>query len=296
LFSNYRTPSVPRLTSQGSKRDKFVDILPQTQSYDAYMAAKQIRENMGQVIHSGGTMWDTPVQCDVSVLCDAKLWDNRNRLHSYVTTSNTPAPAIESREKPGILRVVNILLAILYARDHYTCGHSIRTSEYAAAIGESLGFSPERLFMLRTAALLHDIGKICIPGTILNKAIPLTEEEWRIVHNHPTLGASILKSIDGVTHYLPGIRHHHEHYDGSGYPSGLEGNNIPLDARIISIADACDAMTSPRCYRKKALTFKETAQELEYNAGTQFDPELVGVFINIMRQPSRMPVEITYAE
>ena len=112
------------------------------------------------------------------------------------------------------------------------------------------------------------------------------------MYSHPTLGVSILKHIDGLAACLPGIQYHHERYDGAGYPSGLKGNNIPLDARIIAIADAHEAMTSPRPYREGTLTLKEAIEELERNKGTQFDPELVDVFINIIKKHSPMEVKV----
>jgi len=164
-------------------------------------------------------------------------------------------------------------------------------SNYAVAIAEAIGLSPERVAVLRTAALLHDIGKIGIGDELLNKAGPLDEEDWKPIHAHPTLGVSILKHVDGLAPCLPGIQYHHERYDGGGYPSGLAGDNIPLDARIIAIADAYEAMTSPRPYRERTLTEEEALEELERNMGTQFDPKLAEVFCTLRKQPSPRKVK-----
>ncbi len=191
------------------------------------------------------------------------------------------------------LSTIYVLATALYFKHHYTYGHSRGVSNYAVAIGEVIGLYPERIAVLHTAGLLHDIGKIGISDEVLNKTSLLNEEEWQPVYSHPKLGVSILKHIDGLAACLPGIQYHHEHYDGSGYPSGLKGNNIPLDARIIAIADAYEAMTSPRPYREKTLTHEEALAELESNMGTQFDPELVKVFVEVMRKSS--PVEAKIA-
>jgi HD-GYP domain-containing protein (c-di-GMP phosphodiesterase class II) len=154
-------------------------------------------------------------------------------------------------------------------------------SNYAVAIAEALGFNQEKLSILRTAALLHDIGKIGIADGILNKPGPLTDEDWKPVRAHPMLGVSILRHVEGLAPCLPGIQYHHERYDGTGYPSGLAGENIPLDARIIAVADAYEAMTSPRPYRESTFTHEEAVEELERHMGTQFDPELVRVFCTL---------------
>ena len=141
--------------------------------------------------------------------------------------------------------------------------------------------SQEKITMLRTAALLHDIGKIGISDGILRKPGALKAEEWEPIYSHPKLGVAILKHVNTLAGCLPAVQHHHERYDGSGYPSGLKGENIPFDARILAVADSYDAMTSPRPYRLSALTHEQAMEELRRGAGTQFDPKIVEVFIDL---------------
>jgi len=157
-------------------------------------------------------------------------------------------------------------------------------SNYAVALAEAVELSPERIATIRTAALLHDIGKIGISDDLLTKAKLLNEEDWKPVHAHPALAVSILKHVEGLAPCIPGIHYHHERYDGTGYPDGLAGDNIPLDARIIATADAYEAMTSPRPYRKKTLTPEEALEELKRCADTQFDPELVKAFCALQQR------------
>jgi len=152
------------------------------------------------------------------------------------------------------------------------------------ALAEAIELPPERISVIRTAALLHDIGKIGISDEVLNKTKLLNEEDWKPVHAHPALAVSILKHVEGLAACIPGIHYHHERYDGTGYPCGLAGDNIPQDARIISVADAYEAMTSPRPYRKGTMTSEEAMEELRYNAGTQFDPELVEAFCALQQR------------
>lgn len=135
--------------------------------------------------------------------------------------------------------------------------------------------------MIRFCGLLHDIGKIGISDSLLNKPSPLREEEYELIKEHPIIGEQIVKEIKFLELGVPLIRHHHERYDGKGYPDGLEGEKIPLLARILTVADAFDAMVSTRPYRR-ALTFGEAKKELEQKAGTQFDPRIVKIFCKIL--------------
>jgi len=274
--------------------DEFAIILPGASGNDAHRVAERIRKNIEKAMNSkkvlltfslgiaswptDGVMREAIIQCADSALYHAKRWGNRTCLYSDGIDSNLPQLAAGSETKQQILSTIYALAATVDARDHYTFGHSRRVSDYATAIGEAIELPQDRVAILRTAALLHDIGKIGISDELLNKTALLNEEDWEPVHSHPSLGVSILKHIDGLAACLPGIQYHHERYDGAGYPSGLRGENIPLDARIIAIADAYEAMTSPRIYREKTLTHKQAMKELERCAGTQFDSELVKVF------------------
>lgn len=183
-----------------------------------------------------------------------------------------------------IINTIYALAATVDAKDHFTYGHSKKVSKYAADIAEALGFPEDRVAEVRAAALLHDIGKIGVSDQILTKGGSLTDEEWEPIHTHPSMGVSIIKHVQGLNGCLAGIGYHHERFDGSGYPSGLKGHNIPIDARIIAVADAFDAMTSPRPYRKK-MTLQDAARELERCSGTQFDPLIVKVFVKLL-EPS----------
>ena len=147
------------------------------------------------------------------------------------------------------------------AKDSYTYGHSRKVSEYAVLMGEAMKLPAEKVGVLRAAGLLHDIGKVGVPDSILTKKSALTGEEWNPIRTHPELGVEILKHVIDLVNCLPAIRHHHEHYDGSGYPGGLKTAGIPIEARILSIADAYDAMTSPRPYRAQ-LTLEDALLEL----------------------------------
>jgi putative nucleotidyltransferase with HDIG domain len=168
------------------------------------------------------------------------------------------------------------------AKDSYTYGHSRKVSEYAVRMAEAMKLPPDKINTLRAAGLLHDIGKVGVPDSILTKKSALTGEEWNPIRMHPELGVDILKHVIDLVSCLTAIHYHHEHYDGSGYPVGIKSDKIPLEARILSIADAYDAMTSPRPYRSQ-LSLEDALLELKRCAGTQFDPELVIMFCEIMR-------------
>jgi len=164
------------------------------------------------------------------------------------------------------------------ANDRYTHGHSDRVANYARIIAEGLGLEKEHVERIYSAALMHDIGKIGIPLDALKKPQKLTREEYEIFKQHPDLGRRILEPISFLKDIVPAVYHHHEQYDGSGYPLGLKGEEIPIEARILAVADTYDAMTSDRPYRA-ALSHEIATAELRRCAGTQFDPRIVAVFI-----------------
>ena len=167
------------------------------------------------------------------------------------------------------------------AKDTNTSEHSYRVSEYSVAIAKRLGFSDEKCENLRKMALLHDIGKIGIPDAILNKPAKLTDEEYAVMKTHVTLGAEILKDFTLIDNVDVGALYHHEKYDGTGYCHGLKGTEIPIEARIIGIADAFDAMTANRVYRKQ-LDIDYVINELRRCSGTQFDPKLVKIMLSLI--------------
>jgi len=168
-------------------------------------------------------------------------------------------------------------------KDEATEGHCSRIERLSLRTGERLGLTDNRLITLSYAAYLHDVGKVRIPDEILNKPGPLTEEEWKEMRRHPDYGAEMLEKKDFLKDAAEVVRAHHERYDGSGYPRGLKGDQIPLEARIIAVVDAYDAMTSNRPYRK-ALSKEEAIRELNKNAGSQFDPRVVRAFLKVIKE------------
>jgi len=180
------------------------------------------------------------------------------------------------------------------ARDKNTSQHSLRVSEYSVMIAQHIGYDEETCEELRKTALLHDIGKIGIPDSILNKPARLTDEEYAIMKSHVEKGAEILKNFTSVENIVEGALYHHERYDGNGYLQHLKGEEIPLNARIIGIADAFDAMTANRVYRKK-LDLDYVIAELKRGRGTQFDPNLVDVFLELLDNGT-IQVEKLYEE
>jgi putative nucleotidyltransferase with HDIG domain len=176
---------------------------------------------------------------------------------------------------------VSILVQALEAKDPYTRGHSERVAQYAEAIARELKLPDNKIETLRYAALLHDIGKIGIARRILNKPGRLSDDEFGRIKTHPQIGAEIIGDIDFLADAIPAVFYHHEHLNGRGYASGLAGDRIPLLARIMTVADSFDAMTSTRPYRP-ALSFEEAAVELERCSGSQFDQQIVQAFIKAM--------------
>ncbi len=190
-----------------------------------------------------------------------------------------------SNQEQEISTVNNELLACLAKavdiRDPFTYGHSEIASHYAVILGREMGLSQERLELLRKAGLLHDIGKLGIPETILFKPASLTAEEYERIKEHPMIGARLVSQSHAMQYIVPAILHHHERWDGQGYPHRLRGEQIPLEARIIGLADAIEAMASNHPYRK-GLSFEKIVREVNENSGTQFDPQVVQAFMQIV--------------
>ncbi|MFN8540293.1 MAG: HD domain-containing protein [Thermomicrobiales bacterium] len=186
-------------------------------------------------------------------------------------------------ELDGHENVILSLALTLEAKDQYTEGHSARVTEYALLLGRDLDLPERELTQLRMAAMLHDVGKIAIPEAILGKASPLTDDEVRLFRTHPLVGERICLPLRSARAVLPAIRHHHERWDGRGYPDGLCGDETPIAARIIAVADAYDAMTSDRPYRL-GMPPERALAILRANIGPQWDPELVERFIPLIEQ------------
>jgi HD-GYP domain-containing protein (c-di-GMP phosphodiesterase class II) len=208
-------------------------------------------------------------------------------LEAVISVANTAAMAIENtRLHQTVLdaykNTIKTLAAAIDAKDPYTRGHSQRVMEFTILAGAYLSFTPEEMETLEYAGILHDVGKISIDSTILNKPGSLTESEWEIIHEHPTIGANLLRAIPFLEKASELVRCHHEHYNGGGYPSRLKGESIPLGARLIAVADAFDTMTTDRSYRA-ALTVDHAVKELHDCAGKQFCPVAVKAFIAGLR-------------
>jgi putative nucleotidyltransferase with HDIG domain len=172
---------------------------------------------------------------------------------------------------------IESLNATVDAKDPYTAGHSLRVQRIALAIGVQLDLPGERMDALRHAGLFHDIGKIAVPDSILAKPSALTEEEWALIRRHPASGAEIVGRLGWLREAVPLIRHHHERWDAKGYPDRLAGDAIPIEAAVVGLADAWDAMTTGRPYRS-ALTDEEAMREIREGRGTQFAPAVVDAF------------------
>lgn len=182
-----------------------------------------------------------------------------------------------------LLDSIQALADAVEARDVYTAGHSVNIATYCSAIGEELGLSSAELKSLYFGALLHDIGKIGISDTILRKPSVLTGQEYEAMKEHSAIGARIAERIGLLNDVVPIIYHHQERFDGTGYPDGLAGDEIPLSARILTVADAFGAMISARPYRP-ALSYRQALQELRAGVGTQFDPLVVDTFLKVLPQ------------
>jgi putative nucleotidyltransferase with HDIG domain len=181
------------------------------------------------------------------------------------------------------LQFVETMAQALDARDPYTAGHSLRVASYSYTLAREMGLSETDAETIRIAAQLHDIGKIGIPDVVLQKPGPLTPEEYGLIKLHPQIGRRILERVGRFEQLLNVVELHHENYDGTGYPYGLAGDSVPMDARIVHVADSFDAMTTTRSYRS-ALPLRAAIQEIERNAGRQFDPAAAKAFVKLIAE------------
>ena len=279
--------------------DEFAVILPETKAEGALKVAERMRKTIESMTSSKGMPitvsigvagWpensvnrEGIIQCADAAMYRAKR-DGGSRIYMAVNQNETPVngngqETFSTHTKS--MSFVYALAAIVDAKDNSTYGHAKKVSEYTVIMGQALDMQPEQIDQLRTAGLLHDVGKVGISDNILNKPGPLNEVEWTFIRKHPELGTEILKHVAGMEQCLPAIQFHHEKFNGSGYPMGLQAENIPLEARIMAVADAFDAMTSPRPYGVQ-FTYEEGLKELRRCAGTQFDPKVVEVFCHVM--------------
>ena len=211
-------------------------------------------------------------------------YDEINALYEETQAMNETLSELSEQLQESYRMTILSLSNAIEANDNYTRGHCERVTEYALALGRVMGQTEEQLLTLEYASLLHDVGKIGVPSEILNKAGALSENEFIQICKHPEMGYSIVMKVPFLRECAEILLQHHERYDGSGYPKGVMGSNIRQEARMIAIADAFDAMTSARPYRKQPLTEKEAIEQLITNSGTQFDPDMVVCFIRIIAE------------
>lgn len=251
--------------------DEFVILLPKTDRYEAEQIVRRIKslclkEKVSFLDLSVSFGWETKTQED------EEIHEILKKAEDYMYKKKL----FESPSTRG--KTIEVIIHTLYEKNKTEEQHSHQVANLCKSIGKALQLSEGEINELETVGLLHDIGKIAIEESILNKLNKLTDEEWAEIKRHSEIGYRILSSVNEMAEMAEYVLTHHERFDGNGYPKGLKGKEIPLQARIIAIADAYDAMTSKRSYRD-TLTKEAAVEELKNNAGTQFDPELVKIFI-----------------
>ncbi|MBA7663311.1 hypothetical protein ES703_71350 [subsurface metagenome] len=288
--------------------DEFAILLPQTAIDEANQVAERVRKYIALKAKAG----NVPVTASLGIAswpaegitangiiaaADAALYHAKrsggNQIHCasgmLLPLDEVPA-STTSQGDDGALSTIYSLATTVDMRNHHSSQHSKKVSEYALALARALNLKQADLNRLEICALLHDIGKISISDEILHKPGKLTDKEWEIVKEHPRLSATIANRVRKLVPCVPGILYHHEGYDGGGYPEGLKGEDIPLDARILAIADAFVAMTSYRPYAA-VLSEEQAQEEIRRGAGTQFDPHLVEVFLTTSKLATVLPEE-----
>ena len=269
--------------------DEFAILLAETAAGDAGVALARLLRELEEVEAGGSRGVSASVgvaDLSVAVTPEGLLAAAREGLDAareagggrVAACSGTGARA---EGDGGNTDVVSALVSALQERDRYTGDHSESVVDVAGRVAEELAVAPAEVELIRTAALLHDIGKVGVPDEILHKPGPLADDEWELMREHPAIGERILRAIPGMGQVAKIVRHEHERWDGSGYPDGLAGAAIPLGSRIILACDAYHAMTSDRPYRA-AMSHAEAVAELGLGAGTQFDPEVCEALVGYL--------------
>jgi diguanylate cyclase (GGDEF)-like protein len=282
--------------------DEFGIILPNTNAKQALEIAEAIRKSIeertfmgeesqpqGKITISAGIA-SVPENAfdrnDLLRKADEALYKakflNKNKVEIYFSVLDELKQELNHSET-NLINTIKTLITVINAKDRYTYGHSERVVIYCKLIAQEMKLTPHEKKILEYAAYLHDVGKIEIDREILNKREGLDEKEWKILMQHPSWGADIIRPVDSLKEILPIVLHHHERYDGTGYPAGLKGDEIPLLARILTVADSFDAMTSSRPYKRRK-TFEAAIQELIEYSGTQFHPEVIEAFIRALKK------------
>ncbi len=278
--------------------DKFAFVLRNCDLTRATAIAENIRRQVTTVFSHESISFAPPLTVSIGIvqypemaqdktalfmMADEALYKSkvtgRNRVSIFTTVLDEMKREITQNDgDEEIYNTIRAFLAILNSKDQYTYAHTERDVVYSEALARKIGLSQERIRYLRFGAFLHDIGKVEIPYEVLTKRGSLTDEEWELMKTHAEISEKIARPIEGLEPCLPIIRHHHERFDGNGYPDGIKGEEIPFEARILTIADSFDAMTTSRPYQKKR-SVEAAFEELRRCAGTQFDPDLVEPFI-----------------
>jgi len=281
--------------------DEFAILLPETGSQGAELLAQRILVALEDrragplrgIGASVGVAALCPKQTPERMLSNANIALGRARRdgggRAVVFTGGEGEGEVAESESTHS-DVVAALASALQERDRYTGDHSESVVDVAAHVGEALALDGETVARLRTAALLHDIGKVGVPDNILHKPGPLNGDEWEVMRQHPVIGERILRAIPGLGDVAKIVRHEHERWDGRGYPDGVAGDQIPIGARVILACDAYHAMTSDRPYRR-AMSHADAVAELTRNAGTQFDPDVAEALVGYLhdQRPAGAP-------
>ncbi|SHK25958.1 diguanylate cyclase (GGDEF) domain-containing protein/HDIG domain-containing protein [Tepidibacter formicigenes DSM 15518] len=280
--------------------EEFAVILPRTSEGEAFLVGERIRSKIeeyefegeehlpnGKLTVSIGVSYfpeksknkEELINSADDALYRAKFF-NKNRVEIYYSILEELKGDIEDKHI-DLISSIKTLISVINAKDRYTYGHTERVVIYCDLLADKLGLSEEEKKILRYGAYLHDIGKIHIPQELLNKKMPLTNDEWNILKKHSENGVEIIKTVDSLKNVIPLILHHHEKYDGTGYPNGLKGDKIPYLTRILTVADSFDAMTSNRPYKSRK-SYNEAIEELKKYSSIQFDSAIVDAFIEVI--------------
>ncbi|HZI67311.1 MAG TPA: HD-GYP domain-containing protein, partial [Thermoanaerobaculia bacterium] len=255
-------------------------------------SARRISRPIAQLASSSRLVSEGQYGTNVKVTGTAELADlseNFNRMSESIRDAfdNLKRAARENHEL--FINSIRALAAAIDAKDPYTRGHSERVARYASQVAREMELPAQEVRRVRLSALLHDVGKIGIDDRIIRKPSALTEEEFEIMKTHPAKGAAIMSAIPELKDVIPGMKHHHERWEGGGYPDGLKGEDIPLQARIVSVADTFDAMTTTRPYQR-AMDIRFVFQRLRDLAGNRFDPAVVAALIRSYEKGELVPI------